>query len=570
MKFSEIPYKRIEEAQLLAKIEEQITGLKAAKNGAEQIAILSDVDKVFNEVITMRMLAKVRHDSNTKDPYYLKEHEYYDQVLPNIDKAELGILKEVLASPYYEEIEDYFGTQYMVNTKMIVASHSAEIVEEEKELNELSTNYNKLASSLMTTWEGEEIPVMRLYFFQTDKERSVREKAKKQLMECSAQVDEEIGDLFDKMVQLRHQEAEKMGYDSYVELGYAKMFRTDYKPSDVAGFRELVKKYFVPISLELRERRRKRLGLEKLDFYDAGLNFKNGNAKPIVEGEVMLERAKQLYEGLSPDIATFFEQMRTQEMFDLESRADKFWGAGYMMPLVGLALPFIMGNLNGTSHDVDLFIHEMGHAFQFEQSKKVAEKTFQYFFPTKDAAEIHSTSLEYLSWQWHHLFFGEATAKYQFSKLNSVVFFFLNICHMDHFQELIYKNPHWTTDERNAAYRQLELEYFPFTTDEYLQDCAYSKAGKGWKMHGHIINSPFYSIDYALATVCALQFWQKSKADFEGAWADYLRLCQAGGSQSFNELLELGNLRYPFEEEVITDIVALIEEYLDGVDDGEF
>jgi len=56
---------------------------------------------------------------------------------------------------------------------------------------------------------------------------------------------------------------------------------------------------------------------------------------------------------------------------------------------------------------------------------------------------------------------------------------------------------------------------------------------------------------------------------FRSAWADYLRLCQAGGSKSFLELVELAKLVSPFQDECIASVVKVIEDWLDGVDDSK-
>ena len=60
-----------------------------------------------------------------------------------------------------------------------------------------------------------------------------------------------------------------------------------------------------------------------------------------------------------------------------------------------------------------------------------------------------------------------------------------------------------------------------------------------YKRQQHIFVNPFYYIDYALAQICAFQFFERSKKEPEKAWGDYYRLCQAGGSKGYFALLEL-------------------------------
>ena len=77
---------------------------------------------------------------------------------------------------------------------------------------------------------------------------------------------------------------------------------------------------------------------------------------------------------------------------------------------------------------------------------------------------------------------------------------------------------------------------------------------------------PFYYIDYTLAQTCAFQFWIKSQTDNQRAWADYVRLCKAGGSLPFTDLVELAGLELPFNDSCLEKVVDYVSNWLDGVD----
>ena len=80
----------------------------------------------------------------------------------------------------------------------------------------------------------------------------------------------------------------------------------------------------------------------------------------------------------------------------------------------------------------------------------------------------------------------------------------------------------------------------------------------------HIFASPFYYIDYALSSICALQFYEKEVNNHEEAWKDYYKLCQIAGKQGYFDTLKAVNLKSPFEEEVVKHVTefasARIEE----------
>ena len=76
-------------------------------------------------------------------------------------------------------------------------------------------------------------------------------------------------------------------------------------------------------------------------------------------------------------------------------------------------------------------------------------------------------------------------------------------------------------------------------------------------------SAPFYYIDYTLAWVCAVQFWKKANTDFDAAWSDYLRLCEAGGSKPFLELVQLAKLRSPFDPGCLKDTLSEVESWIE-------
>ena len=111
----------------------------------------------------------------------------------------------------------------------------------------------------------------------------------------------------------------------------------------------------------------------------------------------------------------------------------------------------------------------------------------------------------------------------------------------------------------------MEKQYIPhrdYSDDDFLDKGTY------WFRQGHIFASPFYYIDYTLAQVIALQFWERAIVDEdETAWDDYMEICRAGGTKSFLETVEIANLRSPFEEGSLADVIQTIDETLAAIND---
>jgi M3 family oligoendopeptidase len=339
------------------------------------------------------------------------------------------------------------------------------------------------------------------------------------------------------------------------------MLRSDYNPEMVANYRKQIKEIIVPIATKLRERQSKRLDLKDLYYYDEGISFKSGNAKPHGDPEWIVNNGKKMYQELSEETGEFFNFMIHNELMNLESKKGKA-GGGYCTFIANYKSPFIFSNFNGTAGDIDVLTHEAGHAFQAYCSRNY--EVPEYNFPTNEAAEIHSMSMEFLTWPWMNLFFEEEELKYKFNHLSKAVLFLPYGVTVDEFQHFVYNNPEATTTERKTAWREIEKKYLPhrnYAGNDYLEKGAY------WHQQGHIFGSPFYYIDYTLAQVCAFQFFKKANDNRENAMEDYMSLCHAGGSKSFLSLIELANLKSPFNDGCIESVIGDIEKWLESVDD---
>lgn len=151
----------------------------------------------------------------------------------------------------------------------------------------------------------------------------------------------------------------------------------------------------VPLHTELRERQGKRLGVEKLKFYDEAIKFNSGNADPHGSPEWILNNGKTMYKELSKETNEFFTFMTENNLLDLLSKKGKMSG-GYCTYIPEHKAPFIFANFNGTSHDIDVLTHEAGHAFQVYQSRGF--EVPEYLWSSYEACEIHSMSMEFLTW----------------------------------------------------------------------------------------------------------------------------------------------------------------------------
>ncbi|WP_138496301.1 M3 family oligoendopeptidase [Paenibacillus pinistramenti] len=561
LKFSEYRYERPDADQLKQQLSTLVQQLTTASTLDEERAAVSAINKLRSEFETMQQLVSVRHSIDTTDAYYKAEQDYMDEIGPVIQEYITDYYRAIVGSKNRTALEEEWGSQLFKLAEVSLRTFNPEIIGDLQQENKLTTEYAQLIASAKIPFEGEERTLPQLTPFELSTDRDVRKRASDARYGFMAEHGAELDRIYDDLVKVRTRMAKKLGYDNFVGLGYDRMMRTDYNADMVANFRKQVLESIVPAAQKLKKRQTARLGIEQLKFYDEGFSFKSGNAKPKGDPDWIVANGAKMYKELSPEIDEFFTFMLESELMDLVSKKGK-QGGGYCTYFSEYKAPFIFSNFNGTSGDIDVLTHEVGHAFQAYESRSLTVP--EYAFPTYEAAEIHSMSMEFFTWPWMDLFFEEEADKYRFNHLAECLQFIPYGVSVDEFQHFVYSNPEATPAERKQAWRDIEKKYLPHRD---YDGNAYLEQGGFWQKQGHIYSTPFYYIDYTLAQLCAFQFWKRSREDFASAWKDYLTLCQAGGSQSFLKLVELAGLKSPFEDGSIQSVIGEIEGWLDSIDD---
>lgn len=562
--FESFQYTRPDLSAVTESFDKHLSDFENASSVEAQSLSLQHLNDIREEFGAMFNLCLVKHTSNTQDPFFEQENQYFDETMPAFEALNNRFYKALLSSPFRDKLEQLLGNQIFTLANLALKTFKPVILESLQAENALSTEYTKLKAQAKIEFDGEMYNLSSLAPLELSSDRSMRQKASAAKWSFYAKHAPTMEQIFHKMVRLRHEISQKLGFKNFVEVGYARMRRSDYTPEMVANFRKQVRETIVPLASELYERQRKRLGIDKLRYFDEDFKYPSGNPKPIGTPEEIVANAGIMYSALSPETDRFFEFMQSAKLMDLVNRDGKATG-GYCTYISKYSAPFIFSNFNGTSDDIDVLTHEAGHAFQVWSSSHFPFE--EYHWPTYDAAEIHSMSMEFFTWPWMHLFFGDQMEKYHFMHMARSIQFIPYGVAVDEFQHIVYENPDMTPEERNEAWSNLEKIYLPHRDNH---DNAHLQAGRFWQKQNHIFNSPFYYIDYTLAQICAFQFWTKDRQNHTEAWNDYARLCKAGGSRSFLGLVQLANLRSPFEDGCVESVVGEIRRFLDGVDDSNF
>lgn len=562
MKFSEMKYERPD----LEVIKKQITDLTDAFLKAETYEearkLFIEKDTLDKHVETISTLATIRHSIDTRDEFYDAEATFWNSAGPELMEYDEKWTKALLDSKFRPELAKEFGEVIFTNAELELKTFKPEIVPQMQRENDLTQEYEKLLASSQIPFKGKTYTISQIGVYKTDRDDETRLEAWKAEGQWYRDHKDKLDAIYDELTHLRDEMGKKLGGENYIDMGYARMVRNCYDKNDVEKFRNAVVKYVVPVCDSIYKKQAERLGKTyPMSFADNALMFRSGNARPQGTPDDIVAAAKKFYESLSPETGEFINTMLDGELMDLIATDGKENG-GYCTGLYDYEVPFIFANFNGTQGDVETMTHEAGHAFaDWYNRKRVPMNTI---WPSLEACEVHSMSMEFFAWRNAEDFFGPDTRKYLYSHLATSFTFIPYGTMVDHFQHIVFEHPELTPDERHAEWKRLLGIYMPWMKLD--GEIPFYSEGMGWQRQHHIYSSPFYYIDYCLAQTVALEFWAMMQDDYDNAWKHYMAYTEQGGSEVFTKLLENAKMASPFDEETLKGVCEKADKWLDEFD----
>lgn len=556
-KFAELQYVRPDMEKIFARVSGDIAVLKEAKNYEEFRKAYMDYVEADTELETSKTIAHIRNTINLLDEFYEAEMVYFNSQMPKYEilKKEMG--EVIVASPFKAEMEKEFGTILIQNMEAQKQLSDESIVDDQVKEAELVSRFMKTQAAATVEFKGEQIGNYGLLKIMQSTDRAER----KEVFEAWAKLYEGIAptleEVYDGLVKVRAGMAKKLGFKSFIPMGYLRRRRFDYTEKELEVFRKQVREVVVPAAAKLYERQKEALGIDTLYYYDESIASPSGNPVPIGDKEYLVGEARKMYRELSKESGEFFDFMMEYELFDLDSKHGKRAG-GYCTILPQYHAPFIFSNFNGTDADVNVLTHEAGHAFAGFTAAKY-QKTPELCHSTSEINEIHSMSMELWTYPWMENFFGDKAEEYRREHLADALMKIPYMLCVDEYQHKVFENPEMTTMERRAVWSGLEKIYMPwrnYAGNEFLESGAF------WIKQQHIFLYPFYYVDYAMAQMGAFEFYTKMKEDRKAAWADYYKLCAAGGSMGYFDLLKYSGLHKVLEDGSVKIILKGVFEEL--------
>ena len=485
---------------------------------------------------------------------------FVENVRPKLSEFSDALNRRIAEHPSLEDLSE----RYTLMIRGIISD--IEIFRTENiplgvEQTKLVTKAQGITGAMTVEFEGKErtFPEMKAFLESNDREK--REKAWKSMVNRWMDDSEDLSEIFDELIKIRHQIALNAGFDTYTDYMFRAMHRFDYSVEDCLTFHDSIEKVCMPIVKDINEKRRVAFGLEKLSPWD--VNEKTGSGpdisgerplKPFESVQEMVTKLSQLFHNMSEDLGNKFDKLVEMDTLDLETRKGKAPG-GYQYYLEKSRVPFIFMNAAGLQGDLETMIHESGHAFHSlycGHLDLIDERNYPIEF-----AEVASMSMELLTQDEWGIFYENSNEvnRARISHLEGVVYLLPWIATIDAFQHWIYANPDHTRDERKEYWLSLREKFgsdMNWNGNEEFRELS-------WQQQGHLYGVPFYYVEYGIAQLGALQLWQTHRKDPEKALIDYSNAMELGNTKTLPDLFAAAELKLGFDEKHLNSLIKEVK-----------
>jgi oligoendopeptidase F len=490
----------------------------------------------------------------TNDAQKARKLELATQMQEEISHISHSLAQKVVAS--YTSFPKYLDYAFKL------LSHSLKLFKQENlpletEISNESQKYQSLIGELQFEHEGKMLPLSMSKLFLENPQRALRQSVFQKVQDSFKNIAPLVNELFDKQVSLRHRQALNVGYKNYRDFMHDAKDRFDYTVEQCNEFGQSILEYIVPLSNKLRSLRRQKLKLEKLEPFDLAVDIDSKPAlKPFEKKEEFVFKVIEVLNQVNPLVGQTLTNIEKRGGLDLFSRQNKAPG-GYNYPLASSKSSFIFMNCAFTHDDLVTLFHETGHAFHFDCYKDNPQP-FLYKSPPSEVAELASMSMELMSMQHWGLIYQdkEDLKRAKLTHLERIIHFFPWMAVVDGFQHWVYLNPKASINERNEYFKNLYTQFFPLVDwglyKEYLPTM--------WQKQAHIIEIPFYYIEYGIAQLGALQIWDQYKKDPKKGFENYKKALSLGSEFSIKEIYNQAQIELNFSPQFIKNIAQLLEQ----------
>lgn len=523
--FEDIEYRRPDVAEMeqaVAALQECLGRLCLPGTLEER---LQDCYSCYYRFDTMLALADIRNCQDLTDQFYSEEYAWCMENMPRMQQLVEEMYLSCASSIYAPILERiYFWDGFL---EMYGGDESAQQPEELYELyrqeNQLINQYRSIIADPYVELDGQRLSLEESLASTTDVGEYYR------LIDAYyAQYNSRLGDIYIQLVQLRRQQAQLLGYDSYEQMQYELSYERDYSPEQAQEYLEDIKEYLSPAYRQL----------VALQPYEA-IYWE------YMAPETLMDIMAGAAGNMGENILESFEFMDKHRLYDVQQRPYKA-AISFQTYLSEYEAPFVFLSPYGDQGDLLSFAHEFGH---------FTDAYINYnAYETTDLAECFSQSMEYLLlFYLDGLMEQEDIEELRYYKAVNTMEMYVGQAAISEFESSVFRLP-----EEELTTENINRLYLESCADYGLCDESAEEVGLGWIDVSHLFESPFYVISYPITNDVAMQIYALEQ-ESPGQGLEKFNAMLPRVYESMLPSVEEAGLSSPFEEGRMEEVLSCLE-----------
>lgn len=526
-------------------------------NSDEAMEIIDEMELFINKLTANYSLAQVYTTLDADNDEYDELMKKYDEMYTNVSDKMMQAYNKMAYSACSDALEKHIDDADDWNDILEYEALTDEQKEWKKLETELELEYDTIYNKEFTTnINGEDYTLDELSDAIGNGDINYNEYIGG-LGDIYVQRNQEFGELYLKLVEVRVKIANSYGYDNYADYAYDKIYDRNYTPTDLDDYRESLKTYYAPLLTELYNK----VNYEMSSDADGFNNVK-------IDQDECLRLLRLHLEDISSDMVISYDYMVEHNLVDL-SVDDKKAPGGYSTTIGGkYNAPFMFNCSDGSYDDLVTLIHEFGH---YNEMYFASYEEWFYGNGSIDVAEVHSQGLEMLYEEYAEDLYGDyaeySIANNEFRKVYAAV----EGAKEDAFQYAVYSDPdNLTLDKLNELYYDCCVEYgdYQMTVSYYLNRLGIIPDNQAidWSEIPHTFQSPCYYISYSVSMAGVEELRDLTLDDRDAGIKKYCEIASMGTLDDLSTVFSAVGLNDPIFNPRF-DVYAANLRYVVGLSD---
>ncbi|CAM2070615.1 hypothetical protein SCOR_34890 [Sulfidibacter corallicola] len=406
-------------------------------------------------------------------------------------------------------------------------NHTERKTEIEREIAEMAREHREEVGTARLDWRGHARPLTSLIWELTGSSRRTREEAWRVVSQEYYRLAPFREERFSRMVNLRREWAPPTEGDDFRALVFRQAGLDALDAATCRQYAEACEKVVVPALRVRDERHRRFLGVEVLYPWDMQVPAYQAPPPLGDNPKDLIPIGERLFEAMDPELHAWFKTLVENQCMHIETWPDSTAESFLVMrDLTGL--PYLSLTLTTSWTDLHLLLQELGKAFHYLACRH--RPTHFDRNPSTGSLLMASYALELLSMEyWDHLYPNPRDCNLaKREQYERVLALLPRFARLDRFESQIYHMPIQSAVARCQLWCDLD-ERMGRTCDWFGLEHLHAVQ---WHQERGLLETPFSSIEHALALLVALDLWMTARA--QGT---------PEAISQFKELLALGNAR---------------------------